>query len=586
MPIRLVSALSWRLSFLLSIAALLSVQTAQAQDKPEPRRPNVILVMTDDQGYGDLSCHGNPWLKTPHLDSLHAESVRLTNFHVDPTCSPTRSALMTGRYSGRVGVWHTIMGRSLLPAKEVTMAEVFADAGYATGIFGKWHLGDNRPMRAQDQGFTTTFVHGGGGVGQMPDVWGNDYFDDTYLRNGVPEAQNGYCTDVWFDGALRFIEQNRNQPFFCYIPTNAPHGPYRVGEQYSQTFAGNKEVPNANFYGMILNIDENVGRLLAKLKEWDLEDNTIVIFMTDNGSAAAMERGKGYNAGMKGLKGSPYEGGHRVPCFIRYPQGGLTGGRDVKTLAAHFDLLPTLAELTGADLPKSVELDGRSLAPLLKESDSNWPERTLIVESQRIEMPEKWRQSAVMTDRWRLVNRTELYDIQADPGQKTNIAAEHPNVVAGLQAAYESWWQDAHGNDDKKLARIELGGEVSVEQELTAHDWHGDRVPWDQNHTRSGFIGNGDWAVEVVQPGRYRIDLARWPDRAEKQIQSGPGIIPVKAKLEIGEYSNEQNVAKDATSVSFFLDLKAGPTRMRGTFTDAEGKTCGTYYAVVERLPD
>lgn len=586
MPLRLVFAMSRRLCLLLSIAVVLSIQTAHAQDKPEPRRPNVILVMTDDQGYGDLSCHGNPWLKTPHLDALHAESVRLTNFHVDPTCSPTRSALMTGRYSGRVGVWHTIMGRSLLPAQEVTMAEVFADAGYATGIFGKWHLGDNRPMRAQDQGFTTTLVHGGGGVGQMPDVWGNDYFDDTFLRNGVPEAQNGYCTDVWFDAALRFIEQNRNQPFFCYVPTNAPHGPYRVGEQYSQTFAGNKDVPNANFYGMILNIDANVGRLLSKLKEWELEENTIVIFMTDNGTAAGIERGKGYNAGMRGQKGSPYEGGHRVPCFIRYPQGGLNGGRDVNTLAAHFDLLPTLAELTGAEIPKSVELDGRSLVPLLKETESNWPARTLIVESQRIEMPEKWRQSSVMTDRWRLVNRTELYDIQADPGQKTNVAAEHPDVVSELQAAYEAWWKDAHGNDGEKLARIELGHETSVEQELTAHDWHGDRVPWDQNHTRAGFIGHGQWAVEVVEPGRYRIDLARWPDRAEKQIQSGPGIIPVKAKLEMGDYSKEQDVADDATSVTFFVDLKAGPAWMRGTFTDAQGKTCGTYYAIVERLPD
>jgi arylsulfatase A-like enzyme len=204
------------------------------QGKP----PNVVLVVTDDQGYGDLGCHGNPILRTPNLDALYRQSVRLTDFHVGPTCAPTRASLMTGRYCNRTGVWHTIMGRSLLRRDEVTMADVFAAGGYRTGIFGKWHLGDNYPFRPQDRGFHEVLVHGGGGVGQTPDTWGNDYFDDTYLHNGTPEKFSGYCTDVWFDGAMRFIEANRDRPFFAYLATNAPHSPYNVSERYSRPLQG------------------------------------------------------------------------------------------------------------------------------------------------------------------------------------------------------------------------------------------------------------------------------------------------------------------------------------------------------------
>ena len=241
-------------------------------------QPNVIVVITDDQGYGDVGAHGNSMIQTPNLDVLHSQSVRLTDYHVDPTCSPTRSALMTGRYSTRTGVWHTIMGRSLMNSQEYTVAEVFRDGGYTTGMFGKWHLGDNYPVRPQDQGFDYTFIHGGGGVGQGPDYWGNDYFDDTYWRNGKPEAQTGYCTDVWFNDALKFIERNRKKPFFAYISTNAPHGPYLVAEKYSDPYK-EKGVgsPQAEFYGMVENIDENMGKLMAKLDELKLADNTILI---------------------------------------------------------------------------------------------------------------------------------------------------------------------------------------------------------------------------------------------------------------------------------------------------------------------
>ena len=250
-------------------------------------RPNIVIILTDDQGYGDVACLGNKEIKTPAMDRLYADSVRLTNFHVDPTCSPTRSALMTGRYSSRTGVWHTIMGRSIMHPDEVTIAEIFAQGGYRTGCFGKWHLGDNFPCRPQDQGFHEVLVNGGGGVTQTPDYWGNDYFDDTYWHNGKPTKQTGYCTDVFFNGAMRFIEKNKNRPFFCYIPTNAAHGPFLVAKKYSEPY---KKMgiasPRAEFYGMITNIDENLARLRKKLKSLGLEENTILIFMTDNGTAA------------------------------------------------------------------------------------------------------------------------------------------------------------------------------------------------------------------------------------------------------------------------------------------------------------
>ena len=275
----------------LLLVALFASLSATAPTAASNRQPNVVLIMTDDQGYGDIGAHGNTMIRTPNLDHLHSQSIRFTNFHVDPTCSPTRSALMTGRYSTRTGVWHTIMGRSLMFSDEVTMAQVFESAGYRTGIFGKWHLGDNHPMRPQDRGFQESVVIGGGGITQTPDFWGNDYFDDTYSHNGVPEKYSGYCTDVFFENALRFIEKNRTTPFFAYVPTNVPHGPFNIADTYSRPYR-DKGVPAdmTNFYGMIENADENIGRLLAKLKEWGLDENTLVIFMTDNGTAAGVAR--------------------------------------------------------------------------------------------------------------------------------------------------------------------------------------------------------------------------------------------------------------------------------------------------------
>jgi arylsulfatase A-like enzyme len=551
--------------------------------KPAKNRPNVVLVITDDQGYGDLSCHGNKVLQTPNLDRLHSQSIRLNNFHVDPTCSPTRSALMTGRYSSRTGVWHTIMGRSLLRRDEITMANIFSASGYRTAIFGKWHLGDNYPFRPQDRGFQEVLVHCGGGVGQTPDFWGNDYFDDTYFHNGKPQKYTGYCTDVFFDNAMEFIEANKTRTFFVYLATNAPHSPFNVSEKYSKPFEDKGEpTDRARFYGMITNIDENIGRLMQHLKRLGLEENTIVIFMTDNGSSTG-----DFNAGMRGKKGAVYDGGHRVPFFIRWPVGELAGGRDISTLTAHIDVLPTLIELCGLNKPQGIQFDGTSLLPLLAGDTGKWPDRTLFVHSQRVDEPIKWRNIAVMTERWRLINGTELYDIKADTGQTTNIAGKNSEVVQNLRKSYERWWTDVSRRFDE-YCEIIIGSDVENPVRLTCHDWHGPVAPSDQNVIRQGPAINGFWVVEVDRDDTYRFTLRRWPIEESAPINAaavgGKGVTVTKARLKIADVDVTKPIPKDAHGVAFEVFLKPGKTRLQTWFTDDGGSSRGAYFVYVERL--
>jgi len=546
--------------------------------------PNVVLVITDDQGYGDLSCHGNAEIRTPNLDRLYGESVRFTDFHVSPTCSPTRAALMTGKYNNRVGVWHTIMGRSILPGQEVTMAEAFQAGGYRTGIFGKWHLGDNFPSRPSDQGFETSLIHGGGGVGQLPDNWGNGYFDDTYWRDGKTEAFEGYCTDVWFDGAMEFIEDDPERPFFCYLSTNAPHGPYLVSDKYRDPYLEDGiEEPRASFYGMIENIDDNMGRLLDRLDTLGIADNTILIFMSDNGTAAGFRNGNGHNAGMRGTKGSAFDGGHRVPFFVRWLDGGIEGGRDVDALTAHIDVMPTLLELCGLPSPKDV--DGVSLSSLLNDNATARPGRVLVADSQRIEYPEQWRQSAVMTERWRLVNGKQLFDINADPGQKTDVASAHPDVVAKLREDYLGWWDHISPTFDD-FPRITIGGDAPDRAMLTSHDWHGENVPWHQRHVLEGRPWNGTWKIEVAEAGEYQVKLYRWPPHLKVPLAATePGDMTarkVKARLSIGEFEETVDAGDRATQVTFRVELDAGPHDLDTALIDEKGVGRGAYFVVIE----
>jgi arylsulfatase A-like enzyme len=549
------------------------------QETASRSAPNIVLILTDDQGYGDLSCHGNPILKTPALDRLHAQSIRLTNFHVDPTCSPTRAALLTGRYSPRTGVWHTIMGRSILRRDETTMAELFAGAGYRTGIFGKWHLGDNYPYRAMDRGFQESLVHGGGGIGQTPDAWGTSYFNPTLYHNGQWKRTEGYCTDVFFTAAMRFIEESRaaDEPFFCYIPTNVPHSPYHVAEAYSRPYAAAGLSPAmAAFYGMIANFDANMDRLLRRLDETGLAQNTIVIFMTDNGTS-----GDGFNAGMRGRKGQVYEGGHRVPCFIRWP-ARLKGGFDVDQLTAHIDLLPTLLDLCDVRKPAALRFDGQSLVPLLVGLE-DWAPRTLFVQSHRILHPEPWRNSAVMTDRWRLINGKELYDIRQEPGQTLNVAGDHPEVVDRLRFEYEEWYKDVSrrfGED----CHIVVGSAEENPTTLTCHDWLDPSAGqvWDQSHLRKRPRANGPWAVEVERAGRYRVTLRELPAAAKLLLPEGGAV------LHTGEATHTKPIRAGATGVDFELELKPGKTRLQTWLLEMDrGKLLGSrgaYFVEVEYL--
>jgi arylsulfatase len=444
---------------------------AAAARAADPPRPNVIYVMTDDQGYGDIAALGNPVVRTPHLDRLWRESVRFTEFHASPTCAPTRAALLTGRHEFRSGVTHTIHERERLALTATTLPELLRSGGYATGIFGKWHLGDEDEYQPGRRGFDRVFIHGAGGIGQgypgsCGDVPGNAYVDPWIRSDGRFVKTRGYCTDVFFAAALEWIDRCRQtpRPFFCYLAINAPHEPYDCPVGADEPYLAALEAAGisnatqrakiARFYGMIGNIDTNVGRLLAALDAWGLAKETLVVFTTDNGTAAGEAV---WNAGMRGKKGTPWRGGTRVPAFWRWP-GRLPAGVDVPAPVAHIDVVPTLCDLTGTAIPPPVaqKLEGRSLVPLLRDAAAPWPDRMLFTHVGRWgrgkAVASALANVRVREGRWSLVNvqndpaAWELYDLAADPGESRNVAAAHPDVVARLAAAQAAWWQSVQAD--------------------------------------------------------------------------------------------------------------------------------------------
>ena len=568
------------------------------------QKPNVVFVITDDQGYGDLGCHGNPIIQTPNIDHLYTESTHFTNFHVGPTCAPTRAGLLTGRYCNCTGVWHTIGGRSLLRADETTLADFFKAAGYRTGMFGKWHLGDNYPFHPHNRGFDEALYHGGGGVHQTPDYWGNTYFNDTYFRNGEPESFRGYCTDIWFDEAMKFIKKCDNEPFFCYIPTNAPHSPFNVPDPYRELYDSD-DIPEARkrFYGMITNIDENVGKMRTFLKEQNLDQNTLFIFMTDNGTAAGCNLDRqgfvenGYNAGLRGQKGSEYDGGHRVPFLLHWPAGGYTQSQDIDTLTANIDFLPTLCDLCNVPLSQEAQshINGTSLKPLL-EKTADLPERVIVTDSQRVEHPQKWRKSATMTNRWRLINGEELYDIQQDREQRHNLASQHPETVSELRNAYEKWWTQVSERFDEDVP-IPIATTHEPISILTTHDWHNEdsNCAWNQAAVRRGHICNGRWTIEVQEPGQYQFELRRWPREENRAIVDGiPGkltayhgghaIAVTTARICIDDAHQERAINTNDHGASFTFELTPGEKHLETELTNESDISLGAYYVYVERL--
>jgi arylsulfatase len=408
-----------------------------------------VVILTDDQGYGEVGRHGNPILRTPNLDRLHAESTRFTRFHVSPTCAPTRAALLTGRHEFRSGVSHTIFERERLSLKATTLPDRLRRLGYSTGVFGKWHLGDEDAYQPDRRGFDEVFIHGGGGIGQgypgsCGDVPGNTYRDPWIRHNGTFVQTRGYCTDVFFDAATGWIDSRSGRgPFLAWLAPNAPHDPFvSPGPEWEAPYQGQGLSTNAvRYYAMIAHLDAAVGRLLDHLDRTGLSESTLVIFMTDNGHSVPSV----YNAGMRGTKGTPYEGGVRVPSFWRW-RGHIGPGLDCNRLTAHLDIFPTLLELAGDRAAGGVATDGRSLVPLLADPYSEWADRFLFLHFGRWETGSahfaKHRRSAVMDSRYKLVEDRELFDLVEDPGEKVNRIAELPREALRLRKAYDRWWNE------------------------------------------------------------------------------------------------------------------------------------------------
>ncbi len=518
-------------------AASLAAPRLFAQGQPSsPDHPNVLLIMTDDQGWGDLRSHGNERIDTPTLDRFAAESARFERFFVSPVCAPTRASLLTGRYHLRTGTHGVTRGYETMRTEEVTVAEALRQGGYATGCFGKWHNGAHYPHHPNGQGFDEFF-------GFCAGHW-NNYFDTGLERNGQPVETKGYITDVLTDAALDFIERHRQERFFCYVPYNAPHGPFQVPDGYFDKYqAQGLDDRLACIYGMCENLDDNIGRLLHRLDDLGLRDNTIVLFLTDNGPNSDR-----FNGGMRGRKGSVDEGGVRVPLFVRWP-GRIEPGTPVSPIAAHIDLFPTIVELCGLPMPETLPQDGRSLAPLLMGEQPDWPDRMLFTfrtpgaDAQNI-------RGSVRTQRWRAVKRAQhwqLYDMVADPAQQEDVAKQNPNVMTQLRGAFEA-----------KVAEVTKAGFDPIPTHVGYADWPTVALPAHEAFLeparRQGisYVGASGWANDWITNWTDPDACAWWP---LKVVRSGRFSIAVmyccaeanlgsRVRVEFGDQAIEAVVRK------------------------------------------
>ena len=550
-------------------------------------RPNVILILTDDQGYGDFSVHGNPVLQTPVLDRLHGQSIRFTDFHVAPMCTPTRGQLLTGRDAMENGATAVCLGRSMLREGIPTMADTFKASGYRTVHFGKWHLGDSYPYRPQDRGFEESVTFGAFGIGSIADWHGNTYWSAKFRHTDGMKQYKGYCTDVWFDMAIDTIKQwtDGDKPFFMYLPINCPHDPHLCDDKYSDPYLkqGMKPVV-ARFFGQIANIDENMGRLLDMLDQRKLAENTLLIYMSDNGTA----QGQGvFNAGMRGSKKDPYDGGHRVPLFIRWPGGNLGAPRDIDTLTQCQDILPTLMDWCRLESTTRGQLDGSSLVPLFSGQAESLSDRILVVEYDNPYRPGE--NKAVMWKKWRLVKDRELYNLASDPGQRTDLADRHPKIFRRLQDHYRQWKQEAlEGYNQKRY--IHLGSPEQNPIMLYSSDWQGDYA----DNMNNLIAGNrmGSWDVLVEKASLYEFTLSRWHPASGMALTAAMkdtrgqnrGALPVKqARLRTGDYDRTVRTETDQTEVQFKVELPEGIHNIETWFMDEKGKQlCSAYYTKAE----
>lgn len=586
---------------LFAVAAIASlIATPVLTRAADTNRPNVLIVMTDDQGSGDFSFAGNPVLKTPNLDAFARQSIRLTDFHVCPMCSPTRGQLLTGLAALRNGATSVTAGRTFLRPGLPTLPELFVSGGYRTGIFGKWHLGDSYPHRPIDKGFQESIYHLGWGQLHSTPEFDWPLIDGRYFHNGVEKRYRGHCTDFWFDSAMTWMKEckQKNAPFLCYLPTNAPHAPHIDLDEYIKPYQGRGP---AGFFGMIAHIDERFGDLERFLTNENLRDNTIVIFMTDNGGTAGVNT---FNAGLRAGKTTYYDGGHRVPCWIRWPGGKLGDPRDITIPTQNTDLLPTLCELCGIAPPNRDSADerycGTSLATLLRGTQRELPERQFVVQYGQI--PEKF-EACVVRGKWRLVKGVELYDIESDRAQKVDVAAMHPDVVEKMRKEYEPWWRGVEStlND---FVPISLGAPQQPIVELTSGDW--ENIYADNSgyvREAAGGPNGGRWHVLVERAGDYEFTLRRWPeqshvalgDRYEPSEKSPPnkpktntvGFPAIaRAKLEVaGQKLETMANPKESRATIRVTNLSKGKTTLKAWFTDAANKDqCGAFFVTVRRV--
>ena len=597
-------------------APLMTACSARPAD--DQTRPNILFILVDDMGYGDMSCHGNPVFSTPNLDNLHDQSVRLTQFHVAPMSTPTRGQLMTGCEALRNGASWVGTCATHLRTDIPTLPEMLKTAGYSTAIFGKWHLGDNYPLRPQDRGFDYTLTYPQQEVGTVNDYWYNDYFDDTYIENGVRKEFKGFCTDVWFSEAIKWMEETRKgeQPFFCYLPTNVTHGPQFAQSEYREIVE--KKCPglsklHTNFVSTVMNLDDNVGKMMDYLKDSGLDKNTIVIFMTDNGAAAGYGL---HNAGMRGLKASLWEGGHRVPCFIKLPG---TDPKEIVGLTQAEDICPTLLELCDVDAPE-VRFDGISLAEQIT-GDAPVPDRILVNQFQRRAEVKKY-DACVMWGPWRLLNgfdsdpmdsperkklydlrkkeyqiNLELYNVAEDPHQDHNLIDEYPEIAQKLKDYYDKWWDDI-AFDPTNHGIIIVGSDEANPVDLCASSWT-DIYLTQKSDILKGRRGAGYFDVNVARSGEYRVRLRRWPAETHAKLneavivhytdtflygESAEGIaLDIrKAELKINDKIYQTNTSPDDEYAEFNVHIDKGPAKIKARFFDGErNPLCGAYYVEI-----
>lgn len=492
-----------KLGLVVLVAFLVAIRIGHAQE-----HPNVVVVLSDDQGWGDLSLNGNGNLSTPNIDGLARDGARFDRFYVCPVCSPTRAEFLTGRYHPRSGVYSTSAGGERMDLDESTIAETFRAAGYATGAFGKWHNGMQYPYHPNGRGFEEYY-------GFCSGHWG-DYFSPPLEHNGQLVQGDGFCIDDFTNKAMQFMQAavEQGKPFFAYLPYNTPHSPMQVPDRFWSKFDGadlkqrHRDPQRENLLhtqaalAMCENIDWNVGRLTEKLKDLGVADNTIVIYFCDNGP-----NGSRWNAGMKGRKGSTDEGGVRSPLIIRWP-AKIDNGRVVTEISAAIDLLPTLASLADIDVASSKKLDGKSLASLLiGDGTEDWPEREIV---------SHWNgKVSVRNQRFRLGNGGQLFDIGADPEQRTNVASKHPKILRQLSAVAKKYRDEVlpgHRDDNRPFL---VGHENYAYTQVPARDAVGTGgIIRSNKYPNCSFLTNWTstdeqitWEAEVGASGRYEVQL-------------------------------------------------------------------------------